>query len=195
MQGQRNQEKTEFDELLDEVRDDMSELASQVPSKKEVKGYVKSKRGKIAMLIGVVAILVIVILVLLPYVQKGKEVREQEKIEKEVAALVKDISVHAIMPEETPVVFTVTDVEALVKEQQFFAGAVNGDKLLIFPQAVKAVIYSPDRDIIVNMGPVTFDQTGAKTQSNTQATQQQFTPSDVPETEALAPEQAGGSDN
>ncbi|MCU0660002.1 MAG: hypothetical protein MUD00_00045 [Candidatus Pacebacteria bacterium] len=41
--------------------------------------------------------------------------------------------------------------------KHFFKGAQKGDKLVVFPTTGKAIIYSPERDIIVNVGPVTFD--------------------------------------
>ena len=58
-----------------------------------------------------------------------------------------------VLPEgEVPELATVQDAEALAAEQAFFEGTVDGDKLLVYSQ--KALIYSPSRDILVNVGPI-----------------------------------------
>ena len=73
----------------------------------------------------------------------------------EIAPLVKQVSRHFAVPEgDEPVVATVLNATALAKEQSFFQRANNGDKLLIFGKTGQAVLYSPSRDIIVNVGPV-----------------------------------------
>ncbi len=54
---------------------------------------------------------------------------------------------------ETPVVATVDDKEKL-KEQPFFKNAENGDKILIYTTAKKAVVYRPATDKIINVGPI-----------------------------------------
>ncbi len=73
----------------------------------------------------------------------------------EMTTLLKRVGRHFLIPEgAAPVVATVLDAPALAKEQLFFQHAVNGDKLLIFRGSVQAVLYSPSRDIIVNVGPV-----------------------------------------
>ena len=61
---------------------------------------------------------------------------------------------HMIVPEESPTFFTIVDAATLAREQSFFVGSVNGDVLVTFGQAQKAVIYSPSRDIVVNAGPI-----------------------------------------
>jgi hypothetical protein len=38
-------------------------------------------------------------------------------------------------------------------QQAFFAGAENGDYLLIYKEAGKAVLYSAKKNKILNMGP------------------------------------------
>ena len=86
---------------------------------------------------------------------------KQAKAKAEMTSLTKSVSKLMIVPEGEPIVFDVTDPESLTKQQVFFAGAQKGDKLLIYNDARKAVIYSPSRDIIVNVGPVTFDQNQA----------------------------------
>lgn len=83
------------------------------------------------------------------------DLTDAERAQKELAAAMFSVSKHMILPEgDDPVLATVTDAEALIKQQTFFAGAVNGDQLLLFPRSLKAVIYSPSRNRIINAGPI-----------------------------------------
>lgn len=73
---------------------------------------------------------------------------------KETKELIDKISRHIVLPDEKPVVATIEDKDILVKEQQFYKDAANGDYLIIFPQAAKAIIYSKEKDVLVNVGPL-----------------------------------------
>jgi len=74
--------------------------------------------------------------------------------EREVASLVAKVSRLALLPEgETPTVATVSDPEAL-KDQAFFAQAVKGDKVLIYAQAKKAILYSVSMNKIIEVAPL-----------------------------------------
>ncbi len=105
--------------------------------------------------------------------QKYFNLTPAEKAQKELAAAVEAVSRHIILPQgDQPVLATVTDAKTLISQQAFFAGAVNGDQLLLFPGSLKAVLYSPSRNVIVNVGPIQQSQalgqpTGA---SNTEQT-------------------------
>ncbi len=67
------------------------------------------------------------------------------------------------LPSEKPTIATIKDITKL-KDQPFFNGAKNGDKVLIFTEARKAVIYRESENKIINSGPiaVTSDQTANK---------------------------------
>jgi len=69
------------------------------------------------------------------------------------ARLLQSVGKLMIIPNEQPVVATINQADVLTKEQPFYAGSQNGDKLLIFPKSQKAIIYSPSRNVIVNSGP------------------------------------------
>jgi hypothetical protein len=72
----------------------------------------------------------------------------------EVADLVSKIGELVLLPEgETPTVATVSDPEAL-KDQTFFAQAVKGDKVLIYAQAKKAILYSVSMNKIIEVAPL-----------------------------------------
>lgn len=89
-----------------------------------------------------------------------------EKAQKELAATISSVSRYMILPDgDEPVLATVSDAAALIKQQTFFTGAVNGDQLLLFPRNLKAVLYSPSRDKIVNVGPIQQSNTGSAPQA------------------------------
>ncbi len=55
--------------------------------------------------------------------------------------------------DETPTMATVSDPEKL-KDQDFFAHAKTGDKVLIYSLARKAILYSPTLNKIIEVAPV-----------------------------------------
>jgi hypothetical protein len=95
--------------------------------------------------------------------------------EKEVQLLVNKVSKLIELPEETPTVATVTDVEKL-STQPFFQNAINGDKVLIFQTARKAYLYRPENNILIEVAPLNVqDQTEATTTSAPAAPEPAFT--------------------
>ncbi len=63
-------------------------------------------------------------------------------------------------PNEAPQVATVSDVNKL-KQQSFFAQAKNGDIVLIYTQAKKAILYDPTQKKVVEVGPINLSDTTA----------------------------------
>lgn len=84
----------------------------------------------------------------------GQEELAKREVENVLAALGK----LAILPEEEPVVATITDASVLATESAFYKNAENGDKLVVFPTAQQAFIYSPSRNKIVNVGPLLIEE-------------------------------------
>jgi uncharacterized iron-regulated membrane protein len=73
----------------------------------------------------------------------------------------------AVPADETPTLATVTDKEKL-KDQPFFKDAENGDAILIFPQAKKAIIYRESSNKLINVGPIAItSDAAAKTTTTT----------------------------
>jgi flagellar biosynthesis/type III secretory pathway M-ring protein FliF/YscJ len=83
---------------------------------------------------------------------------KQKKADKESAELIKEVGEMMILPPGKPAIFTVQDPDLLAGQQAFFKGAEKGDSLIVYSEAGKAIIYSKKRNLIVNVGPVTFDQ-------------------------------------
>ncbi len=91
----------------------------------------------------------------------------QAVAQKEVADLVAKVSKLAVLPTgETPTVATVSDPEAL-KDQVFFAQAVKGDKVLIYAQAKKAILYSVTMNKIIDVAPLNIGNAKAVTPPKT----------------------------
>ncbi len=87
----------------------------------------------------------------------------QAMAQKETAALVLKVGKLAVLPEgETPTVATVSDPAAL-KDQAFFAKAEKGDKVLIYAQAKKAILYSVTMNKIIDVAPLNIGQQAAVT--------------------------------
>lgn len=82
-----------------------------------------------------------------------------EDNKKEVEDLVKEVSKIIELPNETPVLATVTDLNK-VQNQEFFAKAKTGDKVLVFVNSKKAILYRPDEKKIIEVGRVNQDQKG-----------------------------------
>ncbi len=91
---------------------------------------------------------------------------QKEIAKKEVDDLLNKIKKHMVLPEgEEPVVATVTDKEALAKEQPFYKDASNGDRVIAYMTARKAIIYDPIHDIVVNAGPIYVDNSNQASSS------------------------------
>lgn len=66
---------------------------------------------------------------------------------------------------ETPTVATVNDASKL-KTQQFFAHAQDGDKVLIYSKAGRAVLYRPSTNKIIEYTEVNFTNTPSTSTPN-----------------------------
>lgn len=60
---------------------------------------------------------------------------------------------------QTPTVATVTDSKKLAS-QTFFKNAVNGDKVLIYTQAKRAVLYRPSTNKVIEIAPLNIGSNG-----------------------------------
>ena len=71
----------------------------------------------------------------------------------EVTTIVNEVGKLIVLPtDETPTVATVTDLSKLAG-QPFFANAKIGDKVLIYTQAQKAILYDPVANKIIELAP------------------------------------------
>lgn len=90
----------------------------------------------------------------------------------EVKSLVLEVEKIAKLPDkEEPSVATVTDINKL-KGQPFFADGKNGDRVLVYANAQKIILYDPISKKIINIAPLSA--------GNTQAASLTQTPSPAP---------------
>lgn len=90
----------------------------------------------------------------------------------EVEQVVNEIGKLMLLPDETPSLATVVDKEQL-NQQEFLQAAENGDKVLIYPQNGKAILYRPSIGRIIDVVPV-------KTIDNIVPNENDLTPSPTP---------------
>lgn len=95
--------------------------------------------------------------------QKNPQAIDQQ----EVLDLITKVSKLTILPVgESPTIATVEDTDAL-KDQPFFASAQKGDKVLIYAQAKKAILYSVSLNKIIDIAPLSI---GNNTKTTAQVT-------------------------
>ncbi len=85
--------------------------------------------------------------------------KDPDKISKtENKVLIAEVAkIYSLPQDEDPTIATINDKDKL-KDQAFFASAENGDKILIYTKAKKAVIYRPKQKVVVNSGPIVLEQ-------------------------------------
>jgi len=85
----------------------------------------------------------------------ANQAKDQKVNQQEIMAVVAKVKQLMIVPEnELPQMAEISNAALAIKEQPFYAGSQNGDKVLVYLSARKAIIYSPARNIIVNVGPI-----------------------------------------
>lgn len=92
----------------------------------------------------------------------------QKAAEEETRALIERVSQLIFLPtDEQPTIATVADPEKL-KGQQFFANAHLGDKVFIYTNARKAILYDPVANKIIEVAPLSIGQqtAGASTEAD-----------------------------
>lgn len=83
---------------------------------------------------------------------------QQALAKEEVARLAAKVGKLIMVPtDEEPVVATILDVEKLAVDQPFYRDAKNGDKVLIYMKAQRAIIYDETQNILINVGPVNIE--------------------------------------
>ena len=90
------------------------------------------------------------------YAEVGRLRSDPQLVAKgELQELIIKVGRLVVLPEgEEPTLATVADPE-LLKDQPFFANAKAGDKVLVYNQAQKAILYDPVADKIIEIAPIT----------------------------------------
>lgn len=125
---------------------------------------VANKKTKV--IIVVLALLLVLLLGVVGYflfVGKKQEVSPVENNRKELQEVMEAVGKLILLPEgEEPTLATVSDPSKL-KDQAFFKNAELGDKVLIYSQAKKAILYSPTKNKIIEIAPINLNPQPEKT--------------------------------
>lgn len=105
--------------------------------------------------------------------------------QKEISDILKKVSELMVLPEgEIPTIATVTDAEK-IRNQPFLMKAENGDKVIVYSNAKKAILYRPSIDKIVEVGNVGLSKEDIKQETAGEAVtvtpQMRITPTQAPE--------------
>ncbi|MEO8104724.1 MAG: hypothetical protein ABI602_00085 [Candidatus Saccharibacteria bacterium] len=82
----------------------------------------------------------------------------QALVEKQTKDLIARVGLLVQLPQgETPTVAAVNDAAQAKQQSAFFANASNGDKVLMYVKAGKAILYRPSTNKIILEAPLTFN--------------------------------------
>lgn len=88
----------------------------------------------------------------------------------ETKKIVEQVSRVMVLPSnETPTIATITDISK-IKNQPFFAKAENGDKLLIYTNARRAILFRPSTNKVIDIAPVNIGSSGQSATSSARVT-------------------------
>lgn len=95
--------------------------------------------------------------------QKNQAANPQASAQEEVKKVVLEVGKLIDLPAgEDPTIATVTDITKL-KDQPFFQKAKNGDKVLIYTNARKAILYDPVAKKVLDVAPINIGTGSAQT--------------------------------
>lgn len=147
-----------------------SQTPNQEPSSR------KSFRLKSKPVAALVLVLIVAVASSVYFYTKYKDSQDQLKHPETVAQaqtndLIVQVARHTELPQGKPTVATVSDVSKL-SNQTFFVNAKNGDKVLIYSEAKKAILYRPSEDKVINIAPLNISDTSASTPAAATPTKQ-----------------------
>lgn len=93
---------------------------------------------------------------------KDLKVNPQKVSQEENQKIIDAVGKLVLLPEgETPTIATVTDPSKLKTQQAFFARSAEGDKVLIYTSALKAIMYRPSENKIIEIAPLVIGNPNA----------------------------------
>ncbi len=152
------------------------EMAEQISARNAVPMKpIKRKKSFLRFLLLVVSYAIVAVIVWQVAAKQADvdQVKQQERAQQEIKETVEKVGKLMILPSvetELPQIIPIIDAAGLSKTRPFFADVKNGDQVLIYLKAQKAIIYRASENKIVNVGPVIADNsTSAATGSNAKA--------------------------
>ena len=145
---------------------------TSLPTRKDNTESVKKDNKKIILVSLFLVLFIGLIYLLFSYIKTQRELKvlkdpaaQEAAVKVENDKLIQKINKLIDLPtDEEPVVGTVNDAVTLAQQQKFFSNAKNGDKVLIYQD--KAIIYRPDDNKLINVGPVYVDSTSTESNIN-----------------------------
>lgn len=140
----------------------------------------------------ILSILILIIILLLAfaifkkfYNPKDELGKKTEQLsDKQTTAIVKKISKLIVVPaDEKPMIVPISNADELIAEQRFYIGSEDGDYVIVYPNAKKAIIYRESENKLINVGPVIIDQPATTTQQSTTTQTQAATTTPVKKSE------------
>ncbi len=113
-----------------------------------------------------VILIAVVLLALVPSLYFYKQYQDTQNLlknpkqiaQQEVKDLVSMVGKLIDLPKgEDPTIATITD-EKKLKDQLFFANSKNGDKVLLYTKAKKAILYRPSTNKIIEVAPINIGE-------------------------------------
>lgn len=150
----------------------MAEQTDTKPKPKKSKQQKQLRRRNILIAVVMVVIVAGFGYLAFKYNQAQNDVQRlsnpEEAVKQETVNLTKRVGELVEVPAgQEPTIATVQDVSKL-QSQAFFKNAQNGDKVLIYAETKKAVLYRPSTDKIIEVAPVNIGN-NQETDSNNKA--------------------------
>lgn len=120
----------------------------------------KSNKAGIPAFLPKVLVLLLLVAAIGTAVYFYMQYRKLTSTQREVEELKVRLSKIMVLPDDAPTVATVADKDKL-KDTPFFQKAENGDKVLIFQQGLKAVLYRPSSNKIIDVVGVNVEPNAA----------------------------------
>lgn len=140
------------EETVEEKREAMAESVSVEKTK-------NNSRRTIGMVVLILVVIAVIASIPAVYFYNQYKVMQAKMnptaaTQAQITSLIGRVGQLMLLPgDETPTVATVSDKNKLAG-QSFFAQAENGDQVLIYQKAKKAILYRPSTNKIIEVGPV-----------------------------------------
>jgi len=170
------EEMTEDDEVMIPIQKRSRGVGSHdgLGISKKRRGGVVLRTALLFIFLGIVAWFVSDYYAMTKEIRILKDPAEQARLaEEESRKIIAQIAQVMILPtDEAPTLLTIKDAATLASQEPFYSGTVNGDVVVVYEKAAKAIVWSPSRYKIVNVGPVYREDEaqstgGANSSSNT----------------------------
>jgi hypothetical protein len=133
----------------------------------KAKRVIPSKRGLIIKIVTGLLFIALAVVCVFQFIEL-QNLRDPdyaaEQAKSDAAVLKAEVAKLMQLPDEEPTIATVQDISKLAN-QEFFKDAQDGDKVLIFTVAKKAIIYRESEHKIINSGPIIINSTQPATET------------------------------